>query len=876
MHRFNLAFDLLDPAAKDVEALALIFVWLRFSAIRQLDWQRDYNTKPRELSHSLDRLTLKLADLYVQGTADREMIRLILTTLGRGGDGQRVRDEVLNIMHRRHIKEVSGHFLEEWHQKLHNNTTPDDVVICEAYLAFLKENGSLEAFYRRLEEGGVSKARLESYERPITSHPDFIPELKDALIQDFGRFLGILKDVHSGTDLGTAIQAARDLFDEKTKGEMEFIRSHREDSGAGPEALVDLANKITGVRRHINQDLKGGPAGRDVLFLDLALEDFLRVAVERNLHRNLTGEQLTALIAVMLDNLSFTGKEGELVICRREWRRLKETKEPPKPWSLKADATLDRLGRVLGDFTDRYDKLLQPKAKSLGEAFHAEPWTIRLFTEEVVRGRPAFVLSMLVHHLRPILRKIADLGDWQVISRHKGMGRVEVVKSLREIQGRDFAQPTVIVTEKVAGDEEIPQGVTAILTSDETDIVSHVAIRARNAGVLFASCFNPEKIEQLEALEDRSLNLTVGAAGEVLFEERSEEMRIPLPRGRSVRFTVRRPHFEAYALTPAAFDEKTVGGKSMNLKRLKERVPEWIGIPPFVAIPFGVFEKLMEEPGNKDSKERYEELTRRVDGEEGAEERSTGLRAIRQTVLELEAPVEFISALRRVMQEGGLPWPDGWERAWTCIKRVWASKWNERAYLSRKAVGLSHADLHMAVIVQEVVEAEYSFVVHTINPFTGNHQEIYAETVPGLGETLVGNYPGRAFSFISGKKHKETKILTYPSKSLALYGGGLIFRSDSNGEDLAQYAGAGLYDSFLLNPPQKTLPDYSSEPLVWERDFRETLMETVARIGSTLEALFGKPQDIEGACREGRYHVVQTRPQVGIDHESEGDTSNEG
>lgn len=47
MHRFNLCYDLLDKIKKnDMDGLALIFVWLRFSAIRQLDWQRNYNTTP--------------------------------------------------------------------------------------------------------------------------------------------------------------------------------------------------------------------------------------------------------------------------------------------------------------------------------------------------------------------------------------------------------------------------------------------------------------------------------------------------------------------------------------------------------------------------------------------------------------------------------------------------------------------------------------------------------------------------------------------------------------------------------------------------------------------------------------------------------------
>lgn len=29
---------------------------------------------------------------------------------------------------------IEEHFLEQWHQKLHTNTTPEDVAICEAYL----------------------------------------------------------------------------------------------------------------------------------------------------------------------------------------------------------------------------------------------------------------------------------------------------------------------------------------------------------------------------------------------------------------------------------------------------------------------------------------------------------------------------------------------------------------------------------------------------------------------------------------------------------------------------------------------------------------------------------------------------------------------
>ena len=46
-----------------------------------------------------------------------------------------------------------------------------------------------------------------------------------------------------------------------------------------------------------------------------------------------------------------------------------------------------------------------------------------------------------------------------------------------------------------------------------------------------------------------------------------------------------------------------------------------------------------------------------------------------------------------------------------------------------------------------MVPAEYAFVVHTANPLTGKRGEIFGEVVAGMGEALVGNFPGRALSF---------------------------------------------------------------------------------------------------------------------------------
>ena len=63
----------------------------------------------------------------------------------------------------------------------------------------------------------------------------------------------------------------------------------------------------------------------------------------------------------------------------------------------------------------------------------------------------------------------------------------------------------------------------------------------------------------------------------------------------------------------------------------------------------------------------------------------------------------------------------------------------------------------MACVLQNVVPAKYAFVLHTANPLTGDTAEMLGEVVLGLGETLVSNTPGRAFSFKCGRGGGESR-----------------------------------------------------------------------------------------------------------------------
>ena len=79
--------------------------------MRKLTWNNNYNVKPREIAGALHRLHGALAHLLQPGSspeADENhpppvpwgVVRLAMAAVGRGGSGeqgQRVRDEILDI-----------------------------------------------------------------------------------------------------------------------------------------------------------------------------------------------------------------------------------------------------------------------------------------------------------------------------------------------------------------------------------------------------------------------------------------------------------------------------------------------------------------------------------------------------------------------------------------------------------------------------------------------------------------------------------------------------------------------------------------------------------------------------------------------------------
>ena len=146
----------------------------------------------------------------------------------------------------------------------------------------------------------------------------------------------------------------------------------------------------------------------------------------------------------------------------------------------------------------------------------------------------------------------------------------------------------------------------------------------------------------------------------------------------------------------------------------------------------------------------------------------------------------------------------------------------------------------MAVIIQQMLAPDYSFILHTVNPLGHNADEVYSELAVGLGETLASAASqGTPYRLLCNKKSGEVQTLAFANFSHA-------FQADSKG---------GV---------SRKLLDYSRLPLSCYSEPRIALGRQLAAIGARVENEFEKPQDIEGAIVGNKIYLVQSRPQQGL------------
>lgn len=882
--RFCMASQLLGAAtAAGPPGMALILTWLRLSAQRQLPWYKGTNYQSKDAAHAQK----TMADT-VRSTEDplsRALARAAMAVLPRGGgNGDDIRHGILNIMRQNGIREghrpgIEDHFLESWHQKLHTNTTPEDITICEAYLAFLR-CGDMGEFWRvAWEHGRVTPETLANMDHPINPSPCHLPHL----IGPMEGYLWTLKMTHSGADLDMAFNMAQGKMDGELTWMIGDVLANRNEWWV-PGKIVEVRKRLAGYWL-----APGAP--RDILLLDIALDSYFRLCVERTDKSALADDDVINLVGLVLDNAIIGANNPELEAATAQWWKVagRGDRWQSKEWGKVAMAAADFTALCLEGYADDIVRLVQPLAQRFGTACAIDEAYTLNFAEEVVRSQPLFILSPLLQRLGPSLRAAADVGAWQVVSQGPGAaaGKLISLPDLSSIQGKAPSAPVAILVEKLTGNEDIPENVVAVITGSATDVLSHVAIRARAQDVLLASCFDPAALDALRELEGKTVEVGVTATGDVAAvvltgaasaaataSTDAAQPKLKLAKPASVASS-KKGAVGPWVLKESEFAAGSVGGKALNLAALRGKLPKDIGMPSSIAFPFGTFERVLADPINAIAAAEVAAAEKELAAVAPGSGIPPMLKVLRNTIrTQLTPPAELITAASAAAVSAGLIDSGDWEGAgfaetWAAVCRVWASKWNDRAWLSRRTQGVEESDLYMSVLLQEVIPATYAFVLHTADPITGEAGKLHGELVLGMGEALVGNYPGRALSFAAGAGAGAVEIGAFPSKRIALRaeipesGLLLIARSDSNGEDLEEFAGAGLYSSVPLKDLKVTGARYADEPLLWDDAVRQDVLGRLASIGAAVEAACGSPQDVEGVVdSEGRVAVVQARPQV--------------
>ena len=266
-----------------------------------------------------------------------------------------------------------------------------------------------------------------------------------------------------------------------------------------------------------------------------------------------------------------------------------------------------------------------------------------------------------------------------------------------------------------------------------------------------------------------------------------------------------------------------MGGKAANLAAL---VRAGLPVPAGFCITTSAFEQFLEgcprraelrnllsQPAVEDA-DRMSELSRRVQsclaetvvpslvsnavlaawrelgGERGVAVRSS---ATVEDAAERSFAGQFESVLK--VQDSAALFP--------ALKSCWLSLFSGRAlvYLAKQKVPL--ATVRMAVVVQEMVEAEHAGVVFTADPLTGATDRLVAEYVSGLGDKLVQG---------------------------------------------------------MVQPERVVLEKQTGQVLTASASHPPISLEKLARLARETERLFGASQDIEWAQRDGCLFLLQARP----------------
>jgi phosphoglucan,water dikinase len=695
-----------------------------------------------------------------------------------------------------------------------------------------------------------------------------------AFVGEFKRFHEELKAFFNARSLDEQLTALMKQGAEDNDLIRGFLAS--KEAAEGPEQVLDTFKLLTELRKRARAKLRGSkPAeGHQLQLIDIGLEDFSFVLLSRLINYfaamdNNGWDLMLSALSLSVRNLRLSGLdvEGCLALESELHAWTEKFGKDDRDQLLRLKATTDRSRRLAEGYCDRILALFPERAERLGHALGVAEHAIKVFAEADIRSHPVFQLSKLATIILKKIRVLASLPPWDVIVPGRISGRVIAAASMNDLS-ITRSGPMIALLENIEGDEEVPERVAGIIVAHETPVLSHMAVRARQRKVVFAACDDRDFFSELKALAGKMGVLDVSPdrldlkpAGEQMGEVYG-----PGAEGRHVCASVHSidPSANTGLLRLDQVTRVTGGNKAFGARRLEELSSGSGSVfktPPGVVIPFGVMEKSLHSAPSLEKE--YGKLINEL-GALSGDDLNRALRRLKAIVGQMHVRADIVSAVagkfgenERLMVRSSSNCEDGDRFSGAgvydsianvppsslsgAVRAVWASLWNNGAFMGRKNAGVPHSSAHMAVLIQQMLCPEYSFIMHTVNPVDRSRDEVYLELVVGLGETLASaEIPGSPYRMVFEKDTGSVRMLAFSSFSTSV-------RPDPKGGTISGTV------------------DYSSVDFSRDKTFRERLGARLGRIGMSVESALGHPQDIEGLVSADVVYLVQSRRQHGLE-----------
>jgi len=171
------------------------------------------------------------------------------------------------------------------------------------------------------------------------------------------------------------------------------------------------------------------------------------------------------------------------------------------------------------------------------------------------------------------------------------------------------------------------------------------------------------------------------------------------------------------------------------------------------------------------------------------------------------------------------------------VRECWASLFTQRAIYYRQEQGFDHSAVNIAVVVQQMVDAEKSGVMFTSHPSTGDATMII-EAAWGLGEAVV-----------SGAVSPDNYVIDRDDRSMDV--------------TIAEKKVMHEKDEATGQTIEREVPEDKRTQRVVSDNEIDALMD----LGERVEDHYGEPQDVEWAIVDGDVYMLQSRPITTIDED---------